>query len=101
MPLYEYECEANGHRTEIIQRLADAPLEKCPQCGSPVQKLLSAPAFQFKGTGWYVTDYGGRKSSESSGSKEAKGESEGGGKSVSESKASTEKAAAASSGSTD
>ena len=57
MPLYEYECEACGHRFEVIQKFSDAPLETCPKCGSRVHKLQSAPAFQFKGTGWYVTDY--------------------------------------------
>ncbi len=57
MPLYEYECRERGHVTEVIQRLSDPPLKSCPECGSPVRKLLSAPAFQFKGEGWYVTDY--------------------------------------------
>jgi putative FmdB family regulatory protein len=57
MPLYEYECEACGHRFEVIQKFSDPPIDKCPRCGSPVHKLQSAPAFQFKGTGWYVTDY--------------------------------------------
>ena len=56
MPLYEYECEA-GHRFEVIQKFSDSPIEKCTQCGKPVRKLQSAPAFQFKGSGWYVTDY--------------------------------------------
>jgi putative FmdB family regulatory protein len=57
MPLYEYECEACGHRFEVIQKFSDAPVDKCPSCGSKVRKLQSAPAFQFKGSGWYVTDY--------------------------------------------
>jgi putative FmdB family regulatory protein len=57
MPLYEYECRVCGHRFEVIQKFADAPLETCPKCGGAVQKLLSAPAFQFKGSGWYITDY--------------------------------------------
>jgi putative FmdB family regulatory protein len=56
MPLYEYEC-AKGHRFEVIQKFSDPLVEKCPTCGSPVRKLLSSPAFQFKGSGWYVTDY--------------------------------------------
>jgi len=60
MPLYEYECNECGHRKELLQRHGDPPLEKCPQCGGPVRKLFSAPAVQFKGTGWYVTDYGGK-----------------------------------------
>lgn len=57
MPIYEYACEACGRVTEVIQRLDDAPLAACPECGGAVKKLLSAPAFQFKGEGWYVTDY--------------------------------------------
>ena len=63
MPLYEYEC-ANGHRFEVIVKFSDPPLETCPTCGAPVHKLMSSPAFQFKGTGWYITDYarkGGEK----------------------------------------
>ena len=61
MPLYEYQCGRCG-RFEIIQKFSDAPLTVCPTCGQEVQKLLSAPAIQFKGTGWYITDYA-RKSS--------------------------------------
>lgn len=57
MPLYEYQCDACGHRFEIIQKFSDPPVEKCPSCGGIVRKLQSAPAFQFKGTGWYITDY--------------------------------------------
>lgn len=57
MPLYEYECDACGHRFEVIQKFSDAPIDKCPVCGSTVHKLQSAPAFHLKGTGWYATDY--------------------------------------------
>jgi|SRR5437764_12094248 len=57
MPLYEYECEKCGHRFEKIRKFSDAPLDTCEKCGGPVHKMQSAPAFQFKGTGWYVTDY--------------------------------------------
>lgn len=57
MPLYEYECSACGHNFEVIRKFSDPPEEKCPKCGGLVRKLQSAPAFQFKGTGWYVTDY--------------------------------------------
>jgi putative FmdB family regulatory protein len=58
MPLYEYRCEACGHQFEVIQKFSDEPIAVCPKCGSgPVAKLLSSPAFQFKGTGWYITDY--------------------------------------------
>ena len=58
MPIYEYQCEKCGHRFEKIQKFSDPPLEECPKCGGVLHKLQSAPAFQFKGTGWYVTDYG-------------------------------------------
>ena len=56
MPLYEYQCETCG-RFEVIRKFSDDPLTVCPTCGKPIQKLLSAPAIQFKGTGWYITDY--------------------------------------------
>jgi putative FmdB family regulatory protein len=57
MPLYEYECESCGHRFERIQKFSDPIVEECPKCGGKVQKLLSTPAIQFKGSGWYITDY--------------------------------------------
>jgi putative FmdB family regulatory protein len=58
MPLYEYQCEACGHKFELIRKFSDPPVETCPSCGSgTVQKLQSASAFQLKGTGWYLTDY--------------------------------------------
>jgi len=57
MPLYEYECEHCGKRLEVIQKFSDEPLSICAECGGPVHRLLSSPAVQFKGTGWYVTDY--------------------------------------------
>jgi putative FmdB family regulatory protein len=70
MPLYEYECESCGARFEVIQKFADAPVETCRTCPGKVHRLLSAPAIQFKGSGWYVTDYarksGGGDSSSSS-----------------------------------
>lgn len=64
MPLYEYECARTGKRFEVIQRFSDAPLTRCPECDQhpecegEAKKLLSAPAIQFKGAGWYVNDYG-------------------------------------------
>lgn len=58
MPLYEYECFLCGHRFERIQRVTDETVPDCPECGGSVRRLLSAPALQFKGRGWYVTDYG-------------------------------------------
>ena len=57
MPLYEYQCDTCAHRFEVIQKFSDAPIDVCPKCGGPVKKLLSSPAIQFKGTGWYITDY--------------------------------------------
>ena len=57
MPLYEYQCDACGHRFEHIQKFSDPLLTVCPKCGDAIRKLVSSPAFQFKGTGWYVTDY--------------------------------------------
>jgi putative FmdB family regulatory protein len=57
MPLYEYECDSCGHRFEVIQKFSDAPIDTCPKCGKSVHKLISSPAIQFKGTGWYITDY--------------------------------------------
>jgi putative FmdB family regulatory protein len=58
MPIYEYQCTRCGHRVEQIQRMDDPPLTVCEECGGELKKMVSAPAFQFKGTGWYVTDYG-------------------------------------------
>jgi putative FmdB family regulatory protein len=57
MPLYEYECEACRTRIEKIQKFSDPPLATCEACGGALRKLPSSPAFQFKGTGWYITDY--------------------------------------------
>ena len=56
MPLYEYQCPKCG-RFELIKKFSDAPLTSCPTCGRDIQKLFSAPAIQFKGSGWYITDY--------------------------------------------
>src|SRR6188472_1316891 len=80
MPLYEYQCDACGARFELIRKVSDPPLEVCPTCGKgPVQKLISSPAFQFKGSGWYITDYA-RKSGggDSKGGESRSGESKGG-----------------------
>ncbi len=57
MPLYEYLCKKCGHRFERIQLFSAAMVKKCPECGGKVEQMISAPAVQFKGTGWYVTDY--------------------------------------------
>ncbi len=57
MPIYEYECLSCNTRSEVMQRFSDPPPESCTDCGGELRKLISAPAFQFKGDGWYVTDY--------------------------------------------
>ena len=57
MPLYEYQCKKCHHRFERIQKFSDPHVKKCPECGGPVEQVISAPAVQFKGSGWYVTDY--------------------------------------------
>jgi putative FmdB family regulatory protein len=57
MPLYEYQCQSCGKRVEILQRMSDPPSTTCALCGGPQKRLVSAPSVQFKGTGWYVTDY--------------------------------------------
>jgi putative FmdB family regulatory protein len=62
MPLYEYECFLCHHRFERIQRVSADPVEACPECGGAVRRLLGTPALQFKGSGWYVTDYGNGRS---------------------------------------
>jgi putative FmdB family regulatory protein len=66
MPLYEYECKKCGHRFEKIQKFSDRMVKKCPECGGQVEQMISAPAVQFKGSGWYVTDYAKKSSSQGS-----------------------------------
>ncbi|HTW58029.1 MAG TPA: zinc ribbon domain-containing protein [Terriglobales bacterium] len=66
MPLYEYECKKCGHRFEKIQKFSDKMVKKCPECGGKVEQMISAPAVQFKGSGWYVTDYAKKSSASSS-----------------------------------
>ncbi len=57
MPNYEYLCQKCGHRFEQIRKFSDKQLRKCPECGGLIEQVISAPAVQFKGSGWYVTDY--------------------------------------------
>ena len=70
MPIYEYECAKCGKTIEVIQKMSDKPLKKHEACGGALTKLISASGFQFKGTGWYVTDYARKSSPESKESKE-------------------------------
>ena len=80
MPLYEYQCDECEHRFEVIQKFSDALASSCPKCGGAVTKLMSSPAIQFKGTGWYITDYarkpsgGEPSSSDTAREKDASGE---------------------------
>jgi putative FmdB family regulatory protein len=78
MPLYEYQCKKCHHRFERIQKFSDPHVRKCPDCGGPVEQMLSAPAAHFKGSGFYVTDYpkkSSEASSSSNGDSASKGES--------------------------
>jgi putative FmdB family regulatory protein len=70
MPLYEYRCTNCGEKFEIIQKSSDVPLKNCPNCGGPLKKLFSPPMLQFKGSGWYITDYS--KKAKDKGEKEGK-----------------------------
>ena len=78
MPIYEYECRKCGAHTEAFQKVSDKPLTKCRKCGGRLEKKLSAPAIQFKGSGWYVTDYANKTTkgdkSESESTSESKSE---------------------------
>lgn len=78
MPVYEYQCTECGQIEEAFQKISDAPLETCPQCKGGLKKLISQSAFHLKGSGWYVTDYGGSKngSKTSNGTSSAKSKSE-------------------------
>ena len=71
MPLYEYKCSACGNHFEKIVKFSDPPLEACPKCGGKVEKLLSSPAIQFKGSGWYINDYPKKSSKDGSSGKES------------------------------
>ena len=88
MPLYEYQCDTCGHRFEVIQKFSDAPITECPKCQGVVRKLFSSPAIQFKGSGFYITDYAKKSGTAASSSK-----SEGGGEKAAGSSSSGETAA--------
>ncbi len=64
MPIYEYVCGQCGKRCEVVQKINDPPLKKCRSCGGPLKKILSVPAIQFKGNGWYITDYARKSNAE-------------------------------------
>ena len=76
MPLYEYKCEKCGERVEIIQRVSDPPYSHCPKCGGDMKKQISSPAIQFKGSGFYKTDYASKSSGSSSGESKTETKSE-------------------------
>ena len=76
MPIYEYECQACGERVEVLQRVSDEPLAECESCGGELKRLISPPAFQFKGSGWYVTDYARKGSGDGKKAAEGSGDSE-------------------------
>jgi putative regulatory protein, FmdB family len=78
MPLYEYRCESCGHQFEVIQKFSDAHVDVCPNCKSgPVVKLLSSPAIQFKGSGFYITDYARKGGEQGKGGEQSKSEDKG------------------------
>jgi putative FmdB family regulatory protein len=78
VPLYEYECRRCHHRFERIRKFSDPPLRKCPNCRGGIRKLVSAPGIHFKGSGWYITDYGHKKGARDD-SKSKEGEAKGSG----------------------
>jgi len=70
MPIYEYVCERCGHHLEVMRKMSDKPLSKCPQCRGKLEKIFSQTSFQLKGSGWYATDYTSRGKTEKSEKKE-------------------------------
>ena len=92
MPLYEYECETeNGRRFEVIAKFSDPVLTICPTCGGPVRRLISSPAIQFKGSGFYITDYAKKSTSEAGSKSSSEGSSSSSESKSSESKSSETK----------
>ncbi len=90
MPLYEYECLSCGNISEVIQRMSDDALSTCDRCGGELKKLLSAPAFKFKGSGWYVTDYANKSGGNGKGDSGGDSKSDSGDSSKPEKKASSD-----------
>src|SRR5258708_6526432 len=76
VPLYEYKCLKCGRHTDKIENVSGPHLKKCPHCGGKVESVITAPAIQFKGAGWYVTDYGGKKTIGGDGAKTGKAATE-------------------------
>lgn len=102
MPLYEYQCTRCGRRVEKIQLFSAEPLRECEACGGPLEKLISAPAIQFKGSGWYITDYSKKSSSPAAnGSNKSGSSAEDSGSSESKPAAEASKPAAADAGKSD
>ncbi len=90
MPLYEYKCDSCGAVFEVIQRFSDEPLKVHQDCGGKLERLISPPAFQFKGTGWYITDYARKNGSSATNGGSTTSNSESKDAKKSESKASSE-----------
>lgn len=90
MPIYEYQCVECNERHEIIQKISDEPLAHCPKCGGGMKKLISSPAIQFKGSGFYKTDYASSSSSSSSSSTKSESKPEAKSETKSESKPTSE-----------
>ena len=98
MPLYEYQLTKCKHKFEKIQKFSDPPVTECPKCGGKVEQLLSAPAIQFKGAGWYVNDYAKKSGSGSKGGSDVSSSSDSKTESKSESKSETKTESKPSSG---
>jgi putative FmdB family regulatory protein len=89
MPIYEYKCE-NGHVFDVIQKMSDDPLSECQECGAPAKRVLHPVAVHFKGSGFYNTDYGKKKSGAANGGSDSSSESKGGEPKPSDSKSSSD-----------
>jgi putative FmdB family regulatory protein len=100
VPLYEYACRSCGHQFEVIQKFSDPAIEQCPRCGAKVEKLLSTPAIQFKGSGWYITDYARKGSGEKTAGEKSAADKTGADKPAAD-KSSADKAADTSKGSSE
>jgi putative FmdB family regulatory protein len=100
MPIYEYRCE-NGHTFEVIQAMSDDPVETCEVCGAPVERVFHPVAVHFKGSGFYSTDYAGKKKQEAGASKDGSGDSGGDAKSEAKSDSGTKSGSESKAGSKD